>query len=113
MGTFIIKMRDYYLEWSTVMDAPVTFGMSLPEFKKYYRAEYGRWGMEDLEGRLERVEEHGSSARLGFHRPPELFHGNCAGPDESELAKDEIFTAYCLREPIRNGWLVPSRKPSS
>jgi hypothetical protein len=41
MGRFICKFEDkddvYYLEWSTVVDAPVTFGMSLEEFKEYYR----------------------------------------------------------------------------
>ena len=39
MGRFIIKLsgegRDFYLEWSTVVDVPITSGMSLKEFKKY------------------------------------------------------------------------------
>lgn len=57
MGRYILKIKDHYLEWSTVVDAPVTFGMLLPEFKEYYRDEYGRDGYRELKHRLERVEE--------------------------------------------------------
>ena len=108
MGKFIIKMEDYYLEWSTITDSPVTFGMALDEFKEYYQAEYGRSGMRDLEVRLERVKEHNSSAHRSAYWPPRLFGYNRAGPNESQLTEEEIYRAYCLRKPIRDGWLVPT-----
>lgn len=108
MGRFIVKVKDYYLEWSTVTDSPVTFGMEKATFVRYYRAEYGRGGLRALEKRLERVEEHGSSAHESDGWPPDLFKGNRAGPDESSLTEDEIYRAYCLCEPIRDGWTVPT-----
>ena len=52
MPRYILKIndgsKDYYLLWSTVVDAPVTQGMSLREFKKYYQSEYGEQGMINL-----------------------------------------------------------------
>lgn len=41
MPRFIIKLTDpkdglsYYLIWSTVVDAPVTYGLSLDEIKEW------------------------------------------------------------------------------
>lgn len=107
MGRFIVKLEDYYLEWSTIVDAPVTFGMSLEQFKEYYQGEYGRSSMVDLERRLERAEKFGTSS-LNDSRTDELIAGNRAGPNETSLTVEEIVKAYCLREPIRNGWLVPT-----
>ena len=37
--------------------------MTLDEFKEYYQNEYGRKGMDDLDERLARVLEKGTSAR--------------------------------------------------
>jgi len=39
MPRYIIKLEDYYLEWSTVVDAPVTFGAT-------WAARGWRWGKE-------------------------------------------------------------------
>lgn len=108
MGRFIIKLHEYYLEWSTVTDSPVTFGMTLNDFVEYYRAEYGRHGYRDLKMRLERVEKYGSSAHQTQYWLPSLFVGNRAGPNETELTEEEIYHAYCLREPIYGGWMVPT-----
>ena len=107
MGKFIVRMQDCYLEWSTITDSPITFGMALGEFKEYYQDTYGRRGSWDLQIRLERADEHGSSAHRSRYWPPDLFSGNRAGPNESELTEDEIYKAYCLQEPIRDGWTVP------
>lgn len=42
MGRAIIKLndgkRDWYLEWSTVVDAPVTYGMSLKGLKAHEKS---------------------------------------------------------------------------
>lgn len=106
MPRFIIKLEGYYLEWSTIVDAPVTSGMSLAEFKKYIRDEYGREGIRELDQRLVRVESFGTSLYTP-QTPQDAVLCNNAGPGESELTFDEIYKAYCLREPIRDGWLVP------
>ena len=104
MPNYIIKIRDHYLEWSTVSDAPETFGMTLTEFRDYYRDEYGRASMDSLDKRLSRVEQNGVSA-LNYKSVADLIRTNRAGPSESTLTIDEIYEAYCLRRPIRDGWL--------
>lgn len=103
MPSFIVKLQDYYFEYSTIVDAPVTFGLPLDEFKKYYREEYGQQGIDNLGPRLERVEKYGSS-QIGGIAADDVLLWNRAGPDEVELTPDEIYQAYCLRESIRDGW---------
>lgn len=110
MGRYIVKLNEYYFEYSTVVDAPVTFGMSLDEFKGHYRREYGALGMNGLDERLRRVEQNGTSCRLENNTPELVMSDNRAGPDESRLTLNEIYKAYCLRLPIRDGWLVPEAK---
>lgn len=105
--SYLVKLNDYYFEFSTIVDAPTTFGMSLEDFKKYYREMYGLDGMRILDERLERVERYGTSSQLK-ETAAEMLGGNRAGPNEEELTTDEIFKAYCLQEPIRDGWVVPS-----
>lgn len=87
--------RDYYLEWSTVVDAPVTYGMTLEEFTDYYRNEYGRAGEADLEERMKRVEAKGTSSQVdGDVRS--LIRGNRAGDKESSMTYNEIVAEYCV-----------------
>ena len=102
MGKFIVKIRDYYLEWSTISDAPSTFGMGYIDFLHYYREKHGYAGMEELAGRLERVSKYGTSS-LDRETPEDVILLNRAGPSESKLTLDEIYRAYCLRESI-DGW---------
>lgn len=109
MPRLILKIKDYYLEWSTVVDAPVTFGMPLEQFKEYYKEEYGNYGLEKLSRMLPEIDEYGSTATL---RSPDIESNlkefvelNRAGPKEKELTLDEIYKAFCLREPILDNWL--------
>jgi hypothetical protein len=104
MPRYIFKLKDRYLEYSTVVDAPVTSGMTLDEFREHYREEYGRKGMQGLEQRLQRVEEKGISAVL-YKSVEDLLANNHAGPKECKLTVDEIYRAYCLFEEVR-GWKV-------
>jgi hypothetical protein len=103
MPKYIVKLNDYYFEYSTIVDAPVTFGMSLVEFLEYYKEEYGREGMRHLQARMKFVESKGTSSLINDSAINTLTC-NRAGPNESELTIDELYKAYCLREPIRNGW---------
>lgn len=107
MPRYIVKLKDCYFLFSSVVDAPVTFGMSLDEFKEYYEFEYGQDGLNNLDNRLARVEKYGSSDMAGLSAD-DVLEFNRAGPNEDELTIDEIYKAYCLMEPIRDGW-----KPNS
>lgn len=108
MPQFIIKLhddkenKDYFLMWSTIVDAPITFGMSLKEFQEYYKYEYGASGMEKLPERLARVEQSGCSAREPSDSLDELLKFNRAGRNEKNLNKEGILEHYC-RNPAE--WL--------
>jgi len=93
MPTCIAKIKNKYFEWSTIVDAPVTYGMSLEQFKEYYKHQYGQSGMDKLEDRLKRVEKTGTYFHDGM-TVRELLQGNRAGPDEKCATEDEILDQY-------------------
>lgn len=98
----IIKIHDektnkeYYLEWSSIVDAPITYGLSLKEFKSYWKDEYGRRGMLELPFLLERVESFFTSERGGVTLNS-YFKNNRAGKNESRLDKKGILDNYCRK----------------
>jgi len=98
MPRYIIKLGEHYLEWSTIVDAPVTYGMTLDDFKQYYQREYGLEGMRHLGERLARVEAKGTSA-INHSDVKDTLAGNRAGEGETTLTRDQIYQAYCLRDP--------------
>jgi hypothetical protein len=93
MGRYIVKIRDRYLEWSTVTDSPASYGMDRESFVIYYRQMYGEQGMDGLRSRLERADLSGISA-FGCKRE-NLFTYNRAGDNETTLTEDEIYQKYC------------------
>jgi hypothetical protein len=104
MPKHIIKLKDYYLEWSTIVDAPVTFGMSLDELNKYYQAEYGQSSLLPFAQKLKDTEEYGSSDRNGIDS---VISCNRAGPNEIPLSKARIYKVFCLRQPLKvNGYFL-------
>jgi len=52
---------DYYMDWSPVVDAPLTYGMSFIQFVRYYKEQYGKRGEKNLRHRLARVRLYGTS----------------------------------------------------
>ena len=103
MGRYIIKLSDkrenFYLEWSTIIDAPTTYGMSLEEFKEYYKEQYGNEGMQELPTRLERVERTGCSGHDATL--DDLLSCNRAGNKEGRISKKEIIKRYCLERSVK------------
>lgn len=72
MGRIICKIyddksnTDLYFEWSTIVDAPLTKGMSLQDFRQYYKEEYGNRGLEEFNRKwISEVEKYGTSAGIG------------------------------------------------
>lgn len=100
MPQYIVKLTEgseaWYLEWSTIVDAPITYGMFLADFKTYYAETHGRYTLEELEERLVRVERKGASC-IGETTADELLRCNRAGPKESCLTKAEIIETFCRR----------------
>jgi len=86
--------KDYYLEWSTVVDAPVTKGMPLDEFKEYYRKRNGDDAFVKLPERLERVEAKGTSS-IQDKDVADTISLNRAGEAECHLDYDDLIEEYC------------------
>jgi hypothetical protein len=101
MPDIIIKLsqgdQSWYLEWSKISDAASSYGMTLEEFKEFYRDEYGRSSMEELERRLVRVEQIGTSSRM-HSSAEDVISYNRAGQEETCLTKEQIIGYYCTRE---------------
>lgn len=95
MGRFIVKLDDWYLEWSTVSDAPVTRGMSREDFDAHYRERYGSEGMRELPARMERVDEKGTSSFM-YDDAKGTIEYNRAGPNETTATRAEIIERYCV-----------------
>jgi hypothetical protein len=94
MGNLIAKLGpDCYVEWSTVVDAPISSTMTLEQLREYIREEYGQAGLERLPARLERVERTGTSGLDGGTLAGYLAC-NRAGADESCLSREEIIRLY-------------------
>ena len=92
--------RDYYLEYSSVVDAPVTFGVSLEEFTHGYRLKYGTESLkQEFPDRMKRVEEKGTSSYMYVSVEEELTC-NRAGKGETRLTIPQIIDAYC----VNGGW---------
>jgi len=94
MPKYICKLDGMYFDWSTVVDAPVTYGMTLAEFKRYYRERYGSHDMDadddaGFKARMKRVEAKGTSTHC-YDSVEELVKFNRAGPDERCLSIPEL-----------------------
>lgn len=99
MPSFLIKLtnkkKDYFLEWSTIVDAPITYGLSLHELKGYIKERYGTEGLKDLSSRLERVQEKGHSA-FSNRSLKEIIIPNRAGKNERSLSIEGLIRKFCI-----------------
>lgn len=101
MPRYIIKLddkklnRSYYIEWSTIVDAPVTWGLTLDELKDYYQSQYGLNGMEGFDQMMLRVEQKGVSAYPPFDNLNSLLSVNRAAPGGRHASIEYILENYC------------------
>ena len=103
MGRCIIKLtddekRDYYAEYSTIVDAPTTYGLLLDDFKAFIKDQEGARGLEELPERLARCDKQGTSFQMDGDLLS-LLCCNRAGKEESKLTYRQIVAVYCHREP--------------
>ena len=87
MPRYICHYGGKFFEWSTVIDAPLTEEMSAAEFRKYYAFQYGQRSLNDIEQRMKRAVETGSSAGIYLE---EILAENRAGPNETELDFEQV-----------------------
>jgi hypothetical protein len=98
MGRMIAKFGGKYCEWSTVVDAPVTYLMEKDDFVDYIRQEYGKTGLVELPQRMERVELNGTSS-LDGRSEKDLIRYNRAGENESRITTQKaLIERYTFKE---------------
>lgn len=99
MPNYILKFDTEagprYMDWSTIVDAPITCGLTLDEFKSYYKEQFGARGMQDLPQRLERVEKKGTSSHIHKNRDDVLSY-NRAGKNNTCLTVEQIVDFYVV-----------------
>lgn len=102
MPHYIVRLtgpdrRQHYLIWSTLIDAPVTRGMSRSELMAYCRRTY--YGVESvaLTSRLARLDAKGTSSIHDACAEDTVRH-NRAGPGETCLSVPQIIARYCTEE---------------
>jgi hypothetical protein len=114
MPRHIIKIRDYYLLWSSVVDAPVAVcdeaQFELLGKVYFYDHEPSENELAFFNELMDRVRRHGTSHKQ-LTNVEDFIAFNRAGPGERPLTLGEIYKVYCLKEPIE-GWL-PNHRPSS
>jgi hypothetical protein len=106
MGQFIVKLKEHYLMWSTIVDAPISEGMNLKQLKRWIRSRYGQEGINELPARLARVDKKGTSS-FDEESAESTIWLNRAGPEERPMTIVGIYHRYCLGEDMRDEWLVP------
>ena len=92
MGNGIIKIKDRYMEWSTIVDAPVSPALAIDDFREWYRDKYGRVGLRDFENDLEEIDERGTN--YNYTKLETVVELNRAGEKEARITLDEIYERY-------------------
>lgn len=99
MGKCIAEFGGYFCEWSTIVDAPTTELMTLPELRRYIKARYGNEGVKALPERLKRVKATGTSFVDGFNTKASLLEYNRAGENEAQVSTEAEMVRLYRREP--------------
>ena len=93
-----IKIKDKYFYWSTIVDAPITKGMSLEEFRKRYIEECRRSGHKNQFNKtIKTLEKCSVSNGIGWNAYNTLEDAiipNRAGDNEKSISIEEIYEKY-------------------
>lgn len=100
MARTIIKLNDWYLVWSSIMDAPIA--CCKEDQLSNAITEFFTSTSSVIERMMNNLRMTGSSSLIGSSASA-IIACNRAGPHEKPLTKDEIYRAYCLKEKI-DGW---------
>ncbi len=89
MPRYIGKIDDRYFEFSTIVDAPVTYLMTREEFEAYYCSEYSNSATDKFAERMERADRKGTSSMIDDSFE-DMISCNRYGDGESCLSVDEF-----------------------
>jgi len=94
MPRFIVRLaEDKYVEWSTIVDAPVTFIVSREQMLQYLDSWHGHSSYAENRARLDRADKNGTSAMSPLSME-ELIRENRAGEKEKCISLEEIIERY-------------------
>ena len=91
---YLIKLENWYFEWSTGVKSPITDAMSKEELEEYYFRTYGDnpTTRKEWEEKIVRVESKGIGSELDS--VDELIEDNSAGAYNECLTKKQIIKRY-------------------
>lgn len=103
MGRSFVKHTvagvDKYLIWSSIVDAPITYGGTLEQIRNYWKSEFGRVGLEELDRDI-------ASGRKWWRTVEEMVDCNRAGKDETKLTAEAIVKHFFVdgpKKPVPTG----------
>lgn len=119
MPTLVIKLtdprdqHDWWLRWSTVVDAPTSPALPKEAFRRWLRqalqeecpwfAEIPDWGFflahTALPKLLATVERHGTSYPALYREAAQVIRANRAGEGETLLTLEALIDAYREKDP--------------
>lgn len=112
MPGFILyhKPTDLYLEYSTVVDAPVTYSCTREQMRNHllHRDGHGHDNGAWIDERLDRAVRKGSSDRDERATLETTISCNRAGKGETEMSPEQFIRHYFTE---RRGVLLPDERP--
>jgi hypothetical protein len=93
--TIILKIQNFYLEYSTVSDCPSSRGMDREQIRDYLLKRMGTTNEILIDEFLRCADETGTSTLESLDS---VLFLNRAGLDETCLTIDEIYQYYCLNQ---------------
>ena len=101
MPRYTVKIKDRYFHWSTIVDAPITDGMSREEFCAWYLKEYGvNHRFKNMMDLLEKYPAVNGNAVVMAETMEDAISGNRAGENGEYLTADEIYEQYKPKEAL-------------
>lgn len=93
MARIFIRLQNLYCEWSTIVDAPVSYMMNAGELIAYIEKRYGEQGLREAEASLANLKDHGTSCCYPWS-PAQIIANNRAGENSTELDEAGIVARY-------------------
>jgi hypothetical protein len=100
MPRYILKIKDYYLAWSTIVDAPTFASKDVNVVLQRLFWDATHISESEVQAILEALETTGTSTNTSLE---EVLWANRAGEGETHLSADDIYRKYCLEEPVLEG----------
>ena len=111
MGNYLIRLTDdrvtppteHYMEWSSIVDAPIRSSTSLDEMQLHQWRKHGDEGIEP--SRFVRLASKGTSSHL--HELKDIIGYNRAGLEETSLSVHQLIDVYVHDRPKMYG-MIPN-----